>query len=98
MSSLGRQRTISAAQEPTTPLTPPVPARPSNGTSINTIKSATSGVPPPAPAPIPIPVPVAETDDPYGQLGDLDLMSGGGGGYQTDIPRPRRGQEDDLLF
>lgn len=96
MSSLGRQRTISAALEPSTPLIPPVPARPTNGTS--TIKPAASGIPPPAPAPIPIPVPVAETDDPYGQLGDLDLMSGGGGAYQTDIPRPRRGQEDDLLF
>jgi hypothetical protein len=38
------------------------------------------------------------SDDPYGQLGDLDLMSPSGGAYQTDVPRPRRGQEEDLLF
>jgi hypothetical protein len=38
------------------------------------------------------------SDDPYGQLGDLELMSPGGGAYQTDVPRPRREQEEDLLF
>jgi hypothetical protein len=38
------------------------------------------------------------SDDPYGQLGDLELMSPGGGDYQTDVPRPRREQEEDLLF
>ncbi|WVO14027.1 hypothetical protein L204_101652 [Cryptococcus depauperatus] len=38
-------------------------------------------------------------DDPYGQIADLDFneISGGVGGYQTDIPRPR-GAEEDLLF
>ncbi|WVQ78541.1 hypothetical protein IAT38_000627 [Cryptococcus sp. DSM 104549] len=35
--------------------------------------------------------------DPYGQLSDLEFVNGGGGGYQTDIPRPR-GAEEDLLF
>ncbi len=41
------------------------------------------------------------TDDPYGELADLDFGNGGimgtGGGYETDIPRPRGGEED-LLF
>lgn len=96
MTALGRQRTISAATTQDSS-TPPVPLRPysSNGTA----KQQNQSRPPaPAPAPIPIPVGLADTDDPYGQLGDLDLMSGGGGAYSTDVPRPRRGQEDDLLF
>ncbi|WWC60935.1 uncharacterized protein I303_103511 [Kwoniella dejecticola CBS 10117] len=37
------------------------------------------------------------SSDPYGQLSDLEFVNGGGGGYQTDIPRPR-GAEEDLLF
>ena len=38
------------------------------------------------------------SDDPYGQLADLDFANGGtGGGYETDMPRPRGGDED-LLF
>jgi AP-2 complex subunit beta-1 len=42
----------------------------------------------------------AVSDDPYGQLADLDFgngVAGTGGGYETDIPRPR-GAEGDLLF
>ena len=38
--------------------------------------------------------------DPYGQLSDLDFANGGGGtggGYETDMPQPRGGEED-LLF
>lgn len=37
------------------------------------------------------------SSDPYGQLGDLEFV-GSGGGYQTDMPRPRKGAEEDLLF
>ena len=40
-------------------------------------------------------------DDPYGQLADLDFGGGAGtgGGYETDMPRPRGGGvEEDLLF
>jgi vesicle coat complex subunit len=41
--------------------------------------------------------PTTATDDIYSQLADLDLL--GGGGYQTDVPRPTRGQTtDDLLI
>lgn len=39
-------------------------------------------------------------DDPYAQIADLDFggMNGAGnGGYETDRPRPRGGEED-LLF
>ncbi|KAK8869651.1 hypothetical protein IAR55_000219 [Kwoniella newhampshirensis] len=39
----------------------------------------------------------SDINDPYGQLGDLEFVNGGGAGYQTDIPRPR-GAEEDLLF
>ncbi|WVQ98872.1 hypothetical protein IAU59_006003 [Kwoniella sp. CBS 9459] len=38
-----------------------------------------------------------DSNDPYGQLSDLEFVNGGVGGYQTDIPRPNRGEED-LLF
>lgn len=96
MTALNRQRTVSAASAVTV-ATPPVPARPA-ATNGAAPPPARSGAPP-APAPIPVPTPLADVDDPYGQLGDLELMSGGGGAYQTDVPRPRRGgQEDDLLF
>ena len=38
------------------------------------------------------------SDDPYGQLADLEFINGSaGGGYQTDQPRPR-GANEDLLF
>lgn len=39
-------------------------------------------------------------DDVYGDLADLDFGAAGGGGrggYETDAPRPRGGEED-LLF
>jgi hypothetical protein len=47
--------------------------------------------------------PISNTanDDPYGQLADLDFGGGAGvgtgGGYETDMPRPR-GADEDLLF
>lgn len=88
MTALSRQRNVSPS---VTSPPPVVPARPA------TTASATNGNPP-APAPIPVPVALADVDDPYGQLADLESMSGGGGAYQTDVPRPRRGAEDDLLF
>ena len=41
-----------------------------------------------------------DTNDPYGSLSDLDFINlggtGGGGGYETDMPRPKG--EEDLLF
>ncbi|KAK4686665.1 hypothetical protein P7C73_g3451, partial [Tremellales sp. Uapishka_1] len=41
-------------------------------------------------------------DDPYGQLDEFDFTNGGnagvGGGYETDYPRPKGGDDDDLLF
>ncbi|KAK1924965.1 vesicle-mediated transport-related protein [Papiliotrema laurentii] len=41
--------------------------------------------------------PVAN-NDPYSQLADLDFGGqGGGGGYETDMPRPK-GADEDLLF
>jgi hypothetical protein len=63
--------------------TPPVPTRPE--VSVVTPTTGNGN-------------PMQISDDPYGQLGDLDLMSPSGGAYQTDVPRPRRDQEDDLLF
>jgi len=42
----------------------------------------------------------ADGNDPYSLISDLDfanLGQGGGGGYETDIPRPKGGEED-LLF
>jgi len=63
--------------------TPPVPSRPDVPVATPTTGNGNA---------------MQISDDPYGQLGDLELMSPGGGAYQTDVPRPRREQEDDLLF
>ena len=65
---------------------PQIPQRPS--TANNNVSNATAVPTTPSSA-------VGDADDPYGQLVDLD--SGNGGGYETDVPRPR-GAEEDLLF
>ncbi|WVR05327.1 hypothetical protein IAU60_002341 [Kwoniella sp. DSM 27419] len=69
---------------------PSVPARPSVsiGSMATSQRAAAVGNSPLSP--------VGDPDDPYGQLGDLEFVNGGGG-YQTDAPRPR-GAEEDLLF
>lgn len=98
MSAISKPRAISTPSSSVNTSTPPVPARPtntvptpsnSNGDRIEYVNgnghNATTTT-------------MQVSDDPYGQLGDLDLMSPSGGAYQTDVPRPRRGQEEDLLF
>lgn len=57
---------------------PAVPARPDTvplPPAPTKGRAANGGPPPP--------------EDPYAQLADLDVLSGSGGGYQADVPRPR---------
>lgn len=76
---------------------PAIPAR-----QVANIKTSGASLAPHAPArgasgDSSSPISPAIGDDPYGQLGDLELLNGqsGGGGYEMDAPRAQR---EHLLF
>lgn len=75
-----------AARAVKMPTIPPRTAESNGDANGTTQRQESTGTPPPV------------SDDIYAQLAGIDLL-GGGGAYQTDMPRPQRGQTtDDFLI